>query len=151
MAQAAHQFAGHLTRHELAEFAVVFALVWIAWFNGSLHHELHGRRDARSRVIFLVAPCRHGPGAPRRRGCRALSNGGARDLPAPVAPGSRALPAAGPHLPRHGLGSLALGALRPAPLILGLVLVALLGIPWLFAVMRRLSTEAEPDPEINHL
>ncbi|MFE5097304.1 hypothetical protein ACFRCI_45240 [Streptomyces sp. NPDC056638] len=49
------------------------------------------------------------------------------------------------------LGSLVLGALRPAPLILGLVLVALLGIPWLFAVMRRLSTEAEPEPEINHL
>ncbi|MFE4958199.1 low temperature requirement protein A [Streptomyces sp. NPDC056653] len=28
VAQDAHQFAGHLTRHGLAEFAVVFALVW---------------------------------------------------------------------------------------------------------------------------
>ncbi|MGW6139487.1 low temperature requirement protein A [Streptomyces sp. NPDC055144] len=60
------------------------------------------------------------------------------------------------HLTWHGLAefalaSLALGALRPAPLILGLVLVALLGIPWLFAVVRRLSTEVEPDAEINHL
>jgi low temperature requirement protein LtrA len=33
---------------------VVFTLVWIAWTNGSLHHELHGRDDARSRSTFLV-------------------------------------------------------------------------------------------------
>jgi low temperature requirement protein LtrA len=33
---------------------VVFTLVWIAWANGSLHYELHGREDARSRITFLV-------------------------------------------------------------------------------------------------
>jgi hypothetical protein len=32
----------------------VFTLVWIAWANGSLHYELHGREDARSRITFLV-------------------------------------------------------------------------------------------------
>ncbi|MFJ2396726.1 low temperature requirement protein A [Streptomyces sp. NPDC087843] len=52
--QAAHHFAEHLTWHGLFEFTVVFALVWIAWFNGSLHHELHGHDDARSRVMFLL-------------------------------------------------------------------------------------------------
>jgi low temperature requirement protein LtrA len=54
VAQAAHHLAGHLTWPGLGEFAVVFTLVWIAWANGSLHHELHGRDDARSRSTFLV-------------------------------------------------------------------------------------------------
>jgi low temperature requirement protein LtrA len=54
VAQAAHRLAGHLTWRGLGEFAVVFTLVWIAWTNGSLHHELHGHDDARARTTFLV-------------------------------------------------------------------------------------------------
>ncbi|MFC7262267.1 low temperature requirement protein A [Streptomyces lutosisoli] len=54
VAQAAHHLAGHLTWHGLGEFAAVFALVWIAWFNGTLHHELHGHEDARGRSLFLL-------------------------------------------------------------------------------------------------
>ena len=54
VAQAAHHLAGHLTWRGLGEFAAVFALVWIAWLNGSLHHELHGREDARARSTFLL-------------------------------------------------------------------------------------------------
>jgi len=54
VAQAAHRLAGHLTWPGLGEFAVVFTLVWIAWANGSLHHELHGREDARARSTFLL-------------------------------------------------------------------------------------------------
>jgi low temperature requirement protein LtrA len=54
VAQAAHHLAGHLSWPGLGEFAVVFTLVWIAWLNGSLHHELHGREDARARNTFLV-------------------------------------------------------------------------------------------------
>lgn len=34
---------------------------------------------------------------------------------------------------------LGLGAARPAPLLLGIALVALLSIPWVFAVARRLA------------
>jgi low temperature requirement protein LtrA len=33
---------------------VIFTLVWIAWVNGGLHHELHGREDARARSTFLL-------------------------------------------------------------------------------------------------
>src|SRR5215469_11564831 len=40
VAQAARHLAGHLTWRGLGEFAAVFTLVWIAWANGSLHHEL---------------------------------------------------------------------------------------------------------------
>jgi len=54
VAQAAHHLAGHLTWAGLGEFAAVFTLVWIAWTNGSLHHELHGREDARARSTFLL-------------------------------------------------------------------------------------------------
>ena len=54
VAQAARHLAGHLTWRGLGEFAAVFTLVWIAWANGSLHHELHGRDDARARSTFLL-------------------------------------------------------------------------------------------------
>jgi len=54
VAQAARDLARHLTWRGLGEFAAVFTLVWIAWVNGSLHHELHGHDDARARSTFLV-------------------------------------------------------------------------------------------------
>ena len=54
VAQAAHRLSGHLTWAGLGQFAAVFALVWIAWVNGSLHHELHGHEDARARSTFLL-------------------------------------------------------------------------------------------------
>jgi low temperature requirement protein LtrA len=54
VAQAARHLAGHLTWGGLGEFAVVFTLVWIAWGNGSLHHDLHGHDDARGRSTFLL-------------------------------------------------------------------------------------------------
>jgi low temperature requirement protein LtrA len=54
VAQAARHLAGHLTWRGLGEFGVVFTLVWIAWLNGSLHHELHGHDDARARSTFLL-------------------------------------------------------------------------------------------------
>jgi len=54
VAQAAHRLAGQLTWRGLGEFTVVFTLVWIAWCNGSLHHELHGHEDARARSTFLL-------------------------------------------------------------------------------------------------
>ena len=54
VAQAAHHLAGHLTWPGFGQFAAVFSLVWIAWGNGSLHHELHGHEDARARSTFLL-------------------------------------------------------------------------------------------------
>jgi low temperature requirement protein LtrA len=54
VSQAAHRLAEHLSWGGLGQFAVVFTLVWIAWVNGSLHHELHGHEDARARSTFLL-------------------------------------------------------------------------------------------------
>ncbi|MET0578340.1 MAG: low temperature requirement protein A [Ilumatobacteraceae bacterium] len=49
-----HHLATHIDGRGVAEFAVVFGLIWLAWFNGTLWHELHGREDGRSRnYIFL--------------------------------------------------------------------------------------------------
>ena len=54
VAQAAHRLAGHLGWAGFGQFAVIFTLVWIAWANGSLHHDLHGHEDARARNTFLL-------------------------------------------------------------------------------------------------
>ncbi|MDH6144752.1 low temperature requirement protein LtrA [Kitasatospora sp. GP30] len=54
VAQAAHHLAGQLTWRGIGEYSAVFALVWITWLNGSLHHELHGHEDARARSTFLL-------------------------------------------------------------------------------------------------
>jgi hypothetical protein len=52
--QATHHLAEHVSVRGLAEFAVVFALIWIAWINGSLYLEVHGRQDGRTRTIVFV-------------------------------------------------------------------------------------------------
>jgi low temperature requirement protein LtrA len=54
VAQDAHRLTSNLTWRGLGDFATVFAVVWIAWFNGTMMHELHGREDMRSRSSFLA-------------------------------------------------------------------------------------------------
>ncbi|MFR9795736.1 low temperature requirement protein A [Streptomyces sp. MS06] len=52
--QAAHALAEDVSWRGTATFAVVFGLIWIAWLNGTLFYELHGREDGRTRsMIFL--------------------------------------------------------------------------------------------------
>ena len=47
--QAAHHLAEHVDWEGVRDFAIVFGLIWFAWFNGTVWHELHGREDGRSR------------------------------------------------------------------------------------------------------
>jgi len=54
VSQAAHTLAVHPGWRGTAEFAAVFGLVWIAWMNGTLYHELHGREDGRSRFYVFA-------------------------------------------------------------------------------------------------
>ena len=50
----AHHLAAHVGGRAVVDFAVVFGLIWLAWFNGTFWHELHGREDGRSRnYIFM--------------------------------------------------------------------------------------------------
>ena len=52
--QIAHTLAEDISWSGVLDFAVVFGLIWIGWFNGTQFHELHGREDGRNRsFIFL--------------------------------------------------------------------------------------------------
>jgi low temperature requirement protein LtrA len=54
ISQSAHQLEQQVSARRIAEFAVVFALTWIAWTNGSLYLELHGREDGRTRTFVFI-------------------------------------------------------------------------------------------------
>ena len=54
LAQASHHLAEHVSLSGFLEFAVVFAMLWFAWFNGSLYVELHGREDGRTRLLVFL-------------------------------------------------------------------------------------------------
>ncbi len=52
--QIAQTLAHDISWSGVLEFAVLFGLIWIGWFNGTQFHELHGREDGRNRsFIFL--------------------------------------------------------------------------------------------------
>ncbi|MEP7035289.1 MAG: low temperature requirement protein A [Actinomycetota bacterium] len=54
VSQAAHHLAGDVTWPGVGRFAVVFGLVWLAWINGAVYHDLHGRAEGRTRsYVFL--------------------------------------------------------------------------------------------------
>ncbi len=53
IAQIAHTLAGDVSWGGVVDFVVVFVLIWIAWLNGSMYHELHGREDGRSRMYIF--------------------------------------------------------------------------------------------------
>jgi low temperature requirement protein LtrA len=52
--QAAHHLAEDVSVAHATEFAVVFGMIWLAWLNGSLYLEIHGRQDGRTRTIVFV-------------------------------------------------------------------------------------------------
>jgi low temperature requirement protein LtrA len=52
--QASHHLAKDVSLEALLEFTVVFAMLWFAWFNGSLYIELHGREDGRTRLQVFI-------------------------------------------------------------------------------------------------
>lgn len=54
IAQTAHHLAQHVTWAGAAQFVVVFTLVWIAWLNGAIYHDLHGRGDGRTRTFVFL-------------------------------------------------------------------------------------------------
>ena len=53
IAQIAHTLSDHVTWIGVRDFVVVFGLIWIAWINGTLYHDLHGGEDGRSRSYIF--------------------------------------------------------------------------------------------------
>jgi low temperature requirement protein LtrA len=54
ISQVAHRLAEDVSPRGVAEFAIVFAMIWLAWINGSLYLEIHGRQDGRTRLAVFV-------------------------------------------------------------------------------------------------
>lgn len=54
IAQAAKTLAGSVSVRGYLEFLVVFGVIWVAWANGTLYYELHGREDGRTRTYVFV-------------------------------------------------------------------------------------------------
>jgi low temperature requirement protein LtrA len=54
IAQVSRHLSENVGWRGIVDFAIVFGLIWFAWFNGTFWHELHARPDGRSRnYIFL--------------------------------------------------------------------------------------------------
>ena len=54
IAAAASTVAHDITPRSVAEFGVVFGLIWLAWINGTFLHDLHGRNDVRTRFYTFA-------------------------------------------------------------------------------------------------
>ena len=54
IAQAARALAASVSLRGYLEFLVVFCVVWVAWANGTLYYELHGREDGRTRTFVFI-------------------------------------------------------------------------------------------------
>ena len=119
----------------LGEFAAVFALVWITWANGSLHHELHGHDDARARSTFLllVAMAAFIPEAGGERGAAFAEPGRT------TAACTGTSPAPAPPRPWHASAPVLRGRRHSS----SPSLVLLLSLPWGLAVARRLASGAD--------
>jgi low temperature requirement protein LtrA len=54
ISQIAHAFSAHLDGRGLLVYCSMFAIVWWAWINGTMYHDLHGNDDLRTRVFTFV-------------------------------------------------------------------------------------------------
>ncbi len=52
--QLTHLIAGHISILSVATYLSLFLMMFWAWFNGSLYHELHGNLDLKTRVIIFA-------------------------------------------------------------------------------------------------
>ena len=53
IARATHTLAAHLSWEGVFEFSVIFGLIWIAWLNGTVYYDLHGREEGRTRTFVF--------------------------------------------------------------------------------------------------
>jgi len=54
ISQAARELATSVSVRGYLEFLVVLGVVWVAWANGTLYYELHGREDGRTRTFVFI-------------------------------------------------------------------------------------------------
>lgn len=54
IAELAHSLSEHVDLAGILGFAFLFVIVWVAWLNGTMYHELHGNNDIRTRVFTFL-------------------------------------------------------------------------------------------------
>jgi len=54
IAELTHALAEHVDLEHIANFAFLFVIVWWAWLNGTLYHDIHGNNDIRTRVFTFL-------------------------------------------------------------------------------------------------
>jgi low temperature requirement protein LtrA len=54
IARVAEYLHGAITGEKLASFVILFGLLWIGWYNGTLLHDAHGRPDMRNRALTFL-------------------------------------------------------------------------------------------------
>jgi low temperature requirement protein LtrA len=54
ISRASHALATDVSWRSVWEFAVIFTMIWIAWLNGTLYYDLHGREEGRTRLFVFV-------------------------------------------------------------------------------------------------
>lgn len=52
--QLTHLVAGHISLQSVLSYMAIFLMMFWAWLNGSLYHDLHGNHDLKSRVVLFV-------------------------------------------------------------------------------------------------
>lgn len=57
IAELAHTLSEHVDLAGVLGFAFIFVIVWVAWVNGTMYHELHGNNDIRTRVFTFLQMC----------------------------------------------------------------------------------------------
>src|ERR1700752_23371 len=54
IAELSHALAGNMSLAGIGTFIFLFIIVWWAWFNGAMYHDLHGNNDIRTRVFTFL-------------------------------------------------------------------------------------------------
>ncbi|KAA3643182.1 MAG: low temperature requirement protein A [Chloroflexi bacterium] len=54
IAELSHALASHIGWVELGRFVFLFVIVWWAWLNGTVYHDIHGNNDVRTRVLTFL-------------------------------------------------------------------------------------------------
>ena len=54
IAELSHALAGNISLAGIGSFVFLFIIVWWAWFNGAMYHDLHGNNDIRTRVFTFL-------------------------------------------------------------------------------------------------
>jgi len=54
VAELSHALSSNISWAGLGRFAFLFVIVWWAWLNGSLYHDLHGNNDIRTRIFTFL-------------------------------------------------------------------------------------------------